>query len=733
MNFKRFLKLLYRHRFVLIAAPVFALILTYFLTLRLPDAFVSATDLSTGIVDPTQQVLGSADGGLQESKVNQQFSNLLGTIRLGKVIDQVSYSLIIHDLTSPNPLRPKSKLLQQLNADARSHALEVFKNKYQQRASLDLTDPDEAGLQSVLAAQQYDAESLKNGLTVYRADNSDFVHLEFSSDQSQLSAFVLNTLCKEFIAYTNSNQQKNKGNANEFLQKLVKQKLDTMNAKVAALKNYKSQNHILDLKDESTSLYSQLTNYQDRKAQAEKDILSYNSAIANIKSRFNPNDRRYLEASSTKINGQIAQTRDRLAAVNNKYIQSNFDPRYKRTSDSLQNILEAQINQQSDRYISNPLAGKESLVQEKVKMEITRDMTRSGLRNLDNQISQLNSQLQRIAPFSAAIQAYERDIEVATKEYTDVQNRYNQSSIESDIQSTIKQVQTAMPGVKLPSKKLLLTLASGVVSEVFCLLVLFVMFYLDNTIRVPTDLANATQIPVLGQLNLVIKNKIDFKLIGYNAQTTDELQQFSNLLRSIRYEIDNELHVEKVEKEETAEEGKVLAITSLNAGEGKSLVAMGLASAYAMANKKVLVVDGNFDHPSLTQNASEKAYLEDFLLDDEALIQSPENSLISVLGNQGGDQSLLEKSSEKLIRRKLIQLKNSFDIIIIETQPLSLMNKAKEWIQFADKVITVFEANQSITSEKQLYLNYLRTLNTKFCGLVLNKVLAGKELKVKKA
>ena len=728
MDINRFLRLLYRHRFVLIGVPVFALLLTYFLTLKLPNAYVSTTDLSTGIVDPTQQVLSTTDGGIQESKVNQQFSNLLGTIRLGKVIDQVSYSLIIHDLANPNPFRPKSKLLQQLNISAQAHALEVFKNKYQHRIPLDLTNPDEAGLERVLVAQQYDAESLKKGLAIYRADNSDFVHLEFSSEQPQLSAFVLNTLCKEFIAYTISSEQKNKGNANEFLQKLVKQKLDTMNAKVTALKNYKTQNRILDLKDESTSLYTQLTDYRDRKAQAEKDILSYNSAIANIDSRFNPNDRKYLEASSTKINGQIAQTRDRLAAVNNKYIQSNFDTRYKKSSDSLQNVLDAQLSQQSDKYVSNPLAGKESLVQEKVKMEITRDMTSSGLRNLDNQISQLNAQLDRIAPFSAAIQAYERDIEVATKEYTDVQNRYNQSSIESDIQSTIKQVETAMPGVKQPSKKLLLTLASGVVSEVFCLVVLFVMFYLDNTIRVSTDLANATQIPVLGQLNLVIKNKIDFKLIGHNPQAADELQQFSSLLRSIRYEIDNELTVEKGESEE---EGKVLVITSLNAGEGKSLVTMGLASAYAMANKKVLVLDGNFEHPSLTKNASEKAYLEDYLQDDAALIQSSENSLISVLGNQGGDQSLLEKSSERVIRRKITQLKNSFDIIIIETQSLNSMNKAKEWIQFADKIIAVFEANQSITQEKQLYLNYLRTLNGKFSGLVLNKVLTGKELEAK--
>lgn len=730
MELAKFLKLLHRHRFVLIAVPLFAIVITYFLTRNLPDQFVSETDIATGIIDPSQKLMGDKSADIQESKVSQQFSNLLQTIQLGKVIDQVSYSLIIYDLTEKNPLRPKSKLFNQLNVGARKHALEVYKYKYEHHEPLDLTDPDEAGLESVLAAQQYDAESIKKGLLTYRTDNSDFIHLQFVSDQPQLSAFALNTLCKEFIAYTASAQQRSNGNSNEFLQKLMKQKLDTMNAKVAALKNYKTQNHILDLKDESTSLYSQLNNYRDRKVQAEKDILSYNSAIANINSRFNPSNRQYLEASSVKINGQIAQTRERLNAVNSKYIQSNFDQRYKKGIDSLQDILDAQISQMSDKIVDNPLAGKENLVQEKVKMEINRDMTRSGLRNLDNQISQLSSQLDHITPFGASIQAYERDIEVATKEYVDIQDKYNQSSIDSDIKSSLKQLEVAMPGVKKPSKKLLLTLVSGLISLVFCMLILFVMFYLDHTIRVPSDLANATQVPVLGQLNLIVTSTLDFKRIGNNQQSTEELQQFKNLLRSIRYEIDNELHSEAGEDEG---EGRVLAITSLNPAEGKSMVSMSLASAYALANKRVLVVDGNFDNPSLTLAASDKAYIEDYLRDEDTVIQLPENSLISVLGNLGGDQSLLEKSSEKVIRRKICQLKKNFDIIIIETQSLSLMNKAKEWIHFADKVIAVFEANQSITQEKQVYLNYLRTLNSKFIGLIMNKVLTGKELEVKQA
>ncbi len=726
MKLTKFLKLLYLHRLVLVAVPLVALLATYLLTQKLPDIYLSETDLSTGIIDPTQQVLGSAEASVQESKVNQQFSNLLGTIRLGKVMDQVSYSLMIHDLTTAQPFRPKSRLLLQLNADASLHALKVYQYKFQHREPLDLTNPDEAGLQNVLLAQKYDPESIKKNLVIYRTDNSDFVHLDLTSGQPQLSAFVLNTLCREFIAYTIADQQKNKGYSLGFLQKLMKQKQDTMNAKVAALRDYKIKNHILDLKDQSTSLYSQLTEYRDRKAQAEKDILSYNSAIANIDSRFDPNDRRYLEASAIKINAQVAQTRDRVNAANNQYIQSNFDARYKKNIDSLQNLLNTQIAQMSDKYVTNPLAGKESLVQEKVKMEITRDMSRSGLHNLDNQISLLNSQLDHIVPFDAAIQSYERDIEAATKEYTDVQNKYNQSSIESDVKTTIKQVQQAMPGAKQPSKKLLLILFSGILSAMFCVVVLFVMFYLDRTIRVPSDLANAAQTPVLGQLNWIDKAVIDFKLTDSSQQSTDEKQQFKNLLRSIRYEIDSELHDDS---NKANGEGKVVVITSLSPSEGKSTVSMNLASAYAMTNKKVLVVDGNFDHPSLSKAAANKAYLEDFLKDDNAaILQTPNNSLISLLGNHGGDFSLLEKTSETIVRSKIDQLKKRFDIILIETQSLSLMNKAKEWIQFADKVVAVFEAGQSITPNKQIYIDYLHTLNSKFIGLILNKVVIQKEL-----
>jgi succinoglycan biosynthesis transport protein ExoP len=91
------------------------------------------------------------------------------------------------------------------------------------------------------------------------------------------------------------------------------------------------------------------------------------------------------------------------------------------------------------------------------------------------------------------------------------------------------------------------------------------------------------------------------------------------------------------------------------------------------------------------------------------------------LGNRGTDITLLEIESEEIIREKFTQLKSKYDIIIIEVPSMSAMNKAKEWMLFADKTIAVFEANQSLNEQKNSGITYLKFLGPKFGGWVFNK------------
>ena len=168
---------------------------------------------------------------------------------------------------------------------------------------------------------------------------------------------------------------------------------------------------------------------------------------------------------------------------------------------------------------------------------------------------------------------------------------------------------------------------------------------------------------------------------------------------------------------------KILAITSIAENEGKTFIALSLAYANAIAKKKVLLIDGNFNNPSTTKITNATFFIEDFIAGKISLSDISKEEGITVLANRGEDVSLFELSSEEQVREKMALLKTVFDIIIIDASSLNNLNKSKEWIVIADKVLSIYEANQSITPMKDLQINYLRGLDKKYIGWMLNKVV----------
>ncbi|MFX6040761.1 hypothetical protein ABTE96_22575, partial [Acinetobacter baumannii] len=75
---------------------------------------------------------------------------------------------------------------------------------------------------------------------------------------------------------------------------------------------------------------------------------------------------------------------------------------------------------------------------------------------LEQQIKELNQKFDILVPHEAIIQNYERGVDVAGREYLDMQGRYNRSNLESSVGISLRQVEMAMPGPPIPSKKTLL-------------------------------------------------------------------------------------------------------------------------------------------------------------------------------------------------------------------------------------------------------------------------------------
>ena len=710
---KKFIDLLLRYKFALITIPLITVMVTFYIVRNLPDVYPAQAQLATGIVDETQQMALSEASSLQESRINQKFVNMVQVMQSKSMLDLVSYKLIIHDLTS-KPFREPSELLKTLNLEAKKHALSVFKEKYRKKEGLNLRNDDEEGLHRILGSMGYDELSLKWDMLVYRAGTTDFIFIDYQSENSELSAFVVNTLSNEFSDYYTVLVKENQRSSVSFLKNLLKIKSDTLQARISGLREYKIQNRILNLTEQSSQIYSQTADYEQRMLQAEKDIISLKGTISSIDKMFDPKDRRYMESTFTNINQKIIGTKAEMNALQDKYIKNDFDEKYKISIDSLQQVITAQINTMSDKYTDNPLNSKTLLIQKKLDLQIELDRTVYGLNSLKKQLDVMSRKFEMLVPHEAVIQSFERDIQTGSEEYQDLLAQYNKVTMEAEFPVKLRQAQIAMPGLPLPSKKMLLVIISGILSGVFCVIILFIIFFLDNRIRVPGDLVLVSKAPVLGYLNLVGKSTLDLKGIWKNLHGTAEMREFKKQLRSTRFEVNRELA-------QTSERGQILSITSISEGEGKTLISACIAYTYVMVNKKVLLIDGNFDSPSITRNSNTKLFLEDYLQNGN-LEGINFNTGIMVMGNRGGDKSLLEVSDEETILQRLEILRSHFDIILVETPPLDALNKAKEWILFTDKTVSVFEADQTINEMKKQHINYLTNLNGQFIGWILNKV-----------
>ena len=681
MEFIQFLRVLYRRKFLLIAIPAIAAIVTYYLAGNVPEKYVSKARLSMGVADASSELINLPQ---TESGVNQRFSNFMQLIFSKRVIDQVSYQLLLHDLTNQQPFKQPSKLLSTLSSKQKQFVISLLKNKYAKREEFSLADKKEDSVHNLLISMKYDEDYLISVLSAYRINNSGYISVEFTSESPQLSAFIANTVCTEFISYFTELLRANQTQAINYLADALAQKRKNMDSLTNELKTYKIKNQILNLNEEAKSLYGQIADFETKRGIALRDIQAYTATINNIDNKFKPEERQYMESSLTRINQDIISTRELLYEANEDYIKSGFNEAYQPRIDSLRNQLSEQINQSSDKYILNPLAIKHDLVNQKLMMEIQLELSKSSLNALDNELSRLTKKFRMLVPNEAIIQNFEYRFDVASREYIELLAKFNQASIVGNYEVSVKQAEIAQPTNALPSNKLLYVILAGFASFILCVVVIFIAFYFDHSLYTPKDLANKTDTPVLGFLN-------DLKDVSFNPadiwkddNISTELKIFKNLMRTARFEIRKNMP-----------DGGILVITSLYHGDGKSFFALNLAHAFAKANKKTLLMDGDPDNKYVEQFKHDTAFLEDYYAGNVALTFVPGEPLV-VRTSSKTHRTLHEIAARQTISALMSELKTRYDFVIVNITSLQALNMPQEWLLHSDKIVGVFKAGHTL-------------------------------------
>jgi len=119
----------------------------------------------------------------------------------------------------------------------------------------------------------------------------------------------------------------------------------------------------------------------------------------------------------------------------------------------------------------------------------------------------------------------------------------------------------------------------------------------------------------------------------------------------------------------------------------------------------------------LSQKLIPSEFFETFIVKKEVQTED----LITVFNSKSNSSSLLETQSTQNLKTGFDVLRKEFDMIIIDINSLREINKAKEWLYFTDRSISVFEFGNKLTDADKDGLAYIKN-QPGYMGWILNKV-----------
>ncbi|MDX3915426.1 MULTISPECIES: exopolysaccharide transport family protein [Olivibacter] len=713
MDIKALLKHYGRYKWLIISVPLLCVVVTYFLVKDLPQKYISQAQVATGLTDESQRTADSQN--LDYFRVTTQFGNIMETMRNRTVLSILTNSLMLHDLQNPvTAFQPWSDLLQKLSPQEREKAASFVRQKLIAREPITLNDNKAAGipLLDIAKSMAYDEKGLLKNLNIQRLGESDFINIEFTSTNPDLSAYVVNTLAQEFLTYYTNTTFTNQRNSLTLLDSLLKDKERVMTEKNAELKNYKIGSGVLNLDKQSDVIYTQISQIEAKRAETISQIQSLKGALKAINTKLAAGGEASTGGTSLEENNQIIDLENQLKIANQQYIKNNFRAEDKRQIDSLSALRRLKVAAAADKYITSPSAVRKELNDQRLKLETDLALAQNSMSSIEAELATLRGRYSSLVPTDAGVQNLERDADVATKEYMDALTRYNQTSVEKNTTAKLHLAQPGLPGTPEPSKGFIYVGLAGFAGLSLCLAILTIAFVLDKTIRTPRDWKSATGINVVGSLNFIQEKNKDLRDIWEDNAIVGNYSIYKDLLRSLRFEVDREL---------LTVEGNVLGVTSLYRGSGKTFLSSSLAYAFAMTGRKVLLISEHSPNlASMIRNDQEQPMqgFESFLVKKEIKVED----LITILNRTPGSKSLLEMKDANSLIAGFSYLKDKFDLIIIDMDSLQDMNRVKEWMMFVSKFLLVFDAGTKLDDHSLELLEQVRK-EPGFLGAVLNKVV----------
>jgi capsular exopolysaccharide synthesis family protein len=378
---------------------------------------------------------------------------------------------------------------------------------------------------------------------------------------------------------------------------------------------------------------------------------------------------------------------------------SHEDPvQAQRAANTLGEIL---VDQSRELYAGHGVTAADTLQAQLDQFKIELDAARDDYFQLVNETPE-NTE---------AIEGAQRSVQTREEIYYSLLERYEQARTVEAIQSnTVSIAEPAALPLEPSSPILLLNLGlGGVLGLVSGLGLAFIFENLDSRLDSPDQIEAATKLPILAEVPSARWRQ--------QTQYLFTIYPYAEIFHRLRINLfgraqDKPLHT--------------LLITSADLAEGKSTIALNLASAVALAGHKVILIDADLRNPSLHERLSlpNEVGLNDVLggratLDEAVQGTQPFGLHVLTSGIHSGPPVQLMDSHR--FSALLDEVKAEYDVVLIDSPAFMAVAESAVLASLVDGVLLIFRNNWVRRDSAERMLEELAIQDAKVLGVAVNR------------
>ncbi len=581
-------------------------------------------------------------------------------------------------------------------------------------------------------------------LNVSDIRGADVIQISYKDTNPEITAKVVNTLINIYLENNIFANRTQATAARKFISKQLPKAESIVRQAEAELANFKEKYKIVSLNEEATKGVEIITDLQKQISQTQSKIAEIEAQSQEIRKQLDMNSQQAVIMTSLSQNPgvqdilkEIQQLESQLAARRN--ILQNNHPEIVNLEEkltSLKSILRQRIKNVSGKNSLN-LNNNFQLgqLQQQISARLLElESTRLGLVNQATALSNLQAEykqrLNNLPRLEQQQRQLERKVQAAQSTYSLLLQKLQESQIaENQNVGNASIISEAIVPEEPVTSPAIIFLSAGVVAGLAAMANIYFLEATDKSIKTVDEAKELLGLTILG----IIPTSSKFKKKIISSETTEFYNQrllIPNLTRSPMSEAYRLLRA-NLQFLSDNKELKVIVVTSSVPKEGKSTVAANLAMAMAQMERKVLLVDGDLEHPiqhqiwKLTNNEG----LNNVIC-EQVELKTAVKTVMNYLDILTA--GVVSSSSVSLIDcQKMAGLIDSFatnyDFVIIDAPALTVAADATILGQMSDGVLLVVRPGIADSVNTTTAMEILQKSGQNVLGQVVNGVISQNE------